>query len=609
MPHLALPALSGYLRRRGHQVTQRDLNVEVFDEVLTRKHLRRAVEQVRRRFGAPERGSRFGPYASGRPLPYGCPDPEPVRWALEQGPQLAEKVEAAKATLRSPDFYRLEVAEPAFLTVVAALELNSLAYFPARLELTRFIDPGRPDASSDLLRAARNPQVNPFYDIFRRGILQDLLRDRPTLVGISIPTQGQFLASLTLAALIRDSGLKCHITAGGPHITMLREQLPKVPEVFNLFDSLVLFDGELPLLKLVEALEGVGDLSSVPNLVYRGSVSKKLSPSTGQIKSSFSVSSVPPRLISSSEIHINPPLSLPEIRDAQLGQPPDFDGLPLHLYLAPEPVLPLASTHGCYHGKCAFCNVGYGSPMHYFPHPVQQVADQMAEVGQKYGCRHIFLVDEAVTPATLRSLSAALARQGASLHWTGAVRLEKALSAPLLQEMASAGCRLLLFGLESASEPVMRRMMKGTQKEEMGRVLRDSATAGIWNHAFFFFGFPGETMADAQATVNFIYEHQDAIHSGSPGAFLLERYSPAHLQPEKFGIRRIHEDAERDLAIYFDYELEAGLDEVTANDLADRLVEQFPIKRYGMYYINDVFRFLYASELRRQGQPLPRWIE
>ena len=48
---------------------------------------------------------------------------------------------------------------------------------------------------------------------------------------------------------------------------------------------------------------------------------------------------------------------------------PDFDGLPLERYLAPELVLPLATSHGCYHGKCAFCNVGYGSPFDYFPHP------------------------------------------------------------------------------------------------------------------------------------------------------------------------------------------------------------------------------------------------
>ncbi len=237
MPHLALPVLTGWLRRHGHQVIQRDLNVEVYDEILTRRYLRRAVEQVRQR---------FGPGASSRPLPFGRPQPDQVSWALSEGPRLAEKIEDAKAVLRSPAFYDVETCEPAFLTLITALELVSLAHYPARLELTRFIGPGRADSSRDLLRVARDPQINPFYDIFRRGVLRDLERERPGLVGISIPTESQLLAGLTLAALIRDSGLKCHITVGGPHITMLREQLPDVPALFDLFDSAVLFEGEIP---------------------------------------------------------------------------------------------------------------------------------------------------------------------------------------------------------------------------------------------------------------------------------------------------------------------------------------------------------------------------
>ena len=60
MPHLALPVLTGFLRRHGHQVIQRDLNVEVFDEILTRRYLRRAVEQIRQR---------FGPGGNSRPMP------------------------------------------------------------------------------------------------------------------------------------------------------------------------------------------------------------------------------------------------------------------------------------------------------------------------------------------------------------------------------------------------------------------------------------------------------------------------------------------------------------------------------------------------------------
>lgn len=46
---------------------------------------------------------------------------------------------------------------------------------------------------------------------------------------------------------------------------MLREELPNVPSVFSLFDSAVVFDGEIPLPQLVEALAGYTGLKSYLN--------------------------------------------------------------------------------------------------------------------------------------------------------------------------------------------------------------------------------------------------------------------------------------------------------------------------------------------------------
>ena len=161
---------------------------------------------------------------------------------------------------------------------------------------------------------------------------------------------------------------------------------------------------------------------------------------------------------------------------------------------------------------------------------------------------------------------------------------------------------MLLLGLETASEATIARMHKGTERETMSRILRDSAAVGIWNHAFFFFGFPGETMEAAQETVNFLYAHQDAVHSASPGAFLLERYAPAQRFPADYGIVRVREDETRDLAIYFDYEVASGLDEAMADQLASRLVDVLPDKAFGQYYVADVYRFLYASCLWDHGR-------
>ncbi len=252
MPHLALPTLAGYLRSHGIEVTLRDLNLETFEHLLKRHAVEAAVARLRQVYGP--RGDRRFHRA-------GLPDQERVRWALAFGPRLAAQVEGAVATLRSAAFLDGPTGRPAFEVISQALEVVSLPFYPSTLSLTEFIPPVAVDSSRSLLQAARDPARNMFVDIFRQVILPDIAgagapgAAAPDIVGISIPTMGQMLAAVTLAHLIKQARLPCHVTVGGPHITMLRDQLPKVPALFDLFDSAVLFDGETPLLRLAETLE------------------------------------------------------------------------------------------------------------------------------------------------------------------------------------------------------------------------------------------------------------------------------------------------------------------------------------------------------------------
>jgi anaerobic magnesium-protoporphyrin IX monomethyl ester cyclase len=328
---------------------------------------------------------------------------------------------------------------------------------------------------------------------------------------------------------------------------------------------------------LAEALDGHRGLAQVPNLIYRAG---------GQVRTTACES----------------PASMADL------PLPDFGGLPLDRYLAPKLVLPLLTARGCYHGKCAFCNVGYGGPASFCQLEAAQVVEQMMALEAQYGVRHLFFADEAITPRNLRGMSSLLGKLDAPLHWGGCVRFEGVLSRKLLESMARGGCRMLLFGLEAGAESVMQRIGKGTKIEELGRILRDSAEAGIWNHVFFFFGFPGETIEDAQETVNTLYKHQQTIHSAAFGTFLLERYAPAHRFPERYGIKRIVQDPDKDLAIYFDYEVESGMSEQLAELVASRFLDALPEKRFGHYYLHDVYRFLYIGHLSEQGMPFPAWL-
>ena len=558
MPHLALPTLTAYLRQSGVDVIQRDLNVEVFDEILSRRYLTSALARLRRS----ERGEI---------------SPDKLSWALEKGPRLAKQVARAKAGVRSSAFYDGPIGFALMRTLLDCLEIANLPFSPAALHFQGYDAAGPSDNSRFLLHGVRDERHNMFLDIYRRLLLPDIVRERPDVVGISIPSMAQMLPGLTAAHLIKEAGLDCHVTVGGPHVSMLRAQFPDAPALFELIDSAIVFDGEAPLLQLVRTVAADASLAGIPNLIFKDG----------------------------SRIRVNDRKEPEKIANLPV---PDFDGLPLERYLAPELALPLLTARGCYFGKCAFCNVGYGEPESFSQLRAQQLADQMLALHKKYGVKHIFFSDEAVTPRNLRDLSKIMAEHPETLHWGGCVRFEKVISGQLLQDMQAGGCRMILFGLESASAAIIDHMIKGTQLPHMSRILRESASAGIWNHTFFFFGFPGETIADAQETVNFLYAHKEHIHSAAMGTFLMERDSPAHKYPESFGVKRVIEDPSKDLAIYFDFEVSAGMSEQMAEMVHDKFLESLPPKRFPQFYVSDVYRFLYASHLSEERLPHPPWL-
>ncbi|HRW06272.1 MAG TPA: radical SAM protein [Caldilineaceae bacterium] len=573
MPHLALPTLTAFLRRHGVEVIQRDLNLEIFDDILTEKYMRNVMHQLRKRYGAKQAAAHRNQHRDTQ-----SPPAEVLQWAFGQGSQLAHQVEQAKAVMRSADFFDGPRGLRAFKTVVECLELASLPFYPANLHLQSYQAAGPVDSSRDLLKLVRDRETNIFLDYFRRGVIADIAREQPDVVGISIPSMPQMLAGMTLAHLIKEAGLPCHVTVGGPHISMLREPLTKVAALFTLIDSAVIMDGEEALLQLVKAVSHGHSLATVPNLIYRDG----------------------------DAIRVNERHTPEKIKNLPL---PDFDGLPLGRYLAPQQALPLLTARGCYFGKCAFCNTGYGIDDTFSQLQAEQVVEQMMTLYEKYGVRHIFFSDEAITPRNLKNIAPLLTELGAPIQWGGCTRFEKIIDRSVLDKIYAAGCRMILFGLESASQPVMDKMVKGTQLGHMSRILQESTAAGIWNHTFFFFGFPGETLEDAQQTVNFLYQHKPFIHSAAIGSFLMERDSPAHRYPASFGVNIIFEDPDKDLAIYFDYDVNAGMKPRMAELVESRFLESLPDRPYPQYYVSDVYRFLYASHLSERGVPHPPWLE
>ena len=130
----------------------------------------------------------------------------------------------------------------------------------------------------------------------------------------------------------------------------------------------------------------------------------------------------------------------------------------------------------------------------------------------------------------------------------------------LLEKAHRSGLRLLMWGVESASQRVLDLMGKGTNGAGSKIFFTPRAEAGIWNLLFVIFGFPTETKAEWLSTLDFLDSCRESIHALSRSRFILLEGSKVFLNPSRYGISRIIDRGERDpVSIAYDYEVSEGL--------------------------------------------------
>ena len=568
-PYLSLPTLTSVLRAAGHEVIQKDINLEMYDWYFSEDFLKRVLRRV------PQQLDRLRKLSKKRELAEWERD---VQLALcdltrEYIAELIKKAESAKHIVRSQEFYdadKLEWAINVFREVTGAI---SLVYAPARI----CMPPMETDlsykvfVSSELLDAVQDTQVNVYRDVFEHLLKPAIEAERPDVIGISIVLQQQLFSTMTFCALIKQQFPTIHVTIGGNTVTRLRDVLPNKPELFALFDSAVIYEGETAFLQLVEAVGAGRELTNVPNVIYRDA----------------------------SSIHTSP-LSFAE--DMASLPPPDFDGLPLEKYFLPERILPYLATRGCYWGRCEFCDHGEGYTAGYRTKKIDEVIEEIRGLRDKYQTRHFHFTDESYPPALFRKLTRKLVESHMDIAWTTHMRFEKSLlDDAVWKDAVDSGCRYLHFGYESGNERVLKLMDKATTTEVIHKSLELSAGVGIWNHVMGFFGFPGERREDALDSIRFLEENKDLVHSIGFGTFDLSKHTPVAKNPEKFGVTA-YKNPEWDLALDYYFTVKDGL---SVED-AEKVFEEFERNHHPGWDLRVFIReyiFLYVTRFGTNRLP------
>jgi anaerobic magnesium-protoporphyrin IX monomethyl ester cyclase len=218
----------------------------------------------------------------------------------------------------------------------------------------------------------------------------------------------------------------------------------------------------------------------------------------------------------------------------------------------------------------------------YSAYDAQATVNTIFELAQKYGVRRFAFNDEAIPPKIVASLGELLPIHASTgFTFTGLIKFEKYFQAKHFTRLADVGFRSLYIGLESASERVLTLMKKrATQAEIIGN-LRSATDAGIWTHCFLFFGFPGESNSDAQATYDFVMTNSNIIGSFGGGTFVLEHNAPIQTHPEAFGVTIVEDRQRSDTSVYYDYTVSSGISQTQAAEWCERLTaDSMAIDKY-----------------------------
>jgi hypothetical protein len=183
-PYLSLPALTSVLRPAGHDVTQMDINVEMYDmmfgEVFLRHVQTRIAFELRHLQRLEEVQTLDQEESELKAQLSACTD--------EFFQELIQKAYKAKAILRSQEFYEIDKLEWANNSLHEIMAVVSLGYYPAQICFppieTDIVY--KPFMSSEIIEALDDEQINVYRDVYRFLIEPELKANTPGVVGISI---------------------------------------------------------------------------------------------------------------------------------------------------------------------------------------------------------------------------------------------------------------------------------------------------------------------------------------------------------------------------------------------------------------------------------------
>ncbi|WP_294279418.1 B12-binding domain-containing radical SAM protein [uncultured Chryseobacterium sp.] len=366
-----------------------------------------------------------------------------------------------------------------------------------------------------------------FIDAITLHILKEKIETvQPKLVCFSVPFPGNLYSAFRCAQWIKTHypGVKTAMGGGFPN-TELREI--KDTRVFEFFDYITLDDGELPLELLCQNIHA---------------------PEKQEFKRTF--------LVENGQVVYKNNSTRHDYRQADIGTP-DYSNLLLDRYISVIEIAnpmhslwsdgrwnKLTMAHGCYWGKCTFCDISLDYIKIYEPISAKILVDRMEELILTTGETGFHFVDEAAPPALMREVALEILRRNLVVTWWTNIRFEKSFTRDLCFLLKMSGCVAVSGGLEVAGDRLLKLIDKGVSVAQVADVTRNFTEAGIMVHAYLMYGYPTQTVQETVDSLEMVRQlfEMGIVQSGFWHQFAMTAHSPVGQNPEAFGVIPVRQE-------------------------------------------------------------------
>ncbi|MGB0930999.1 MAG: B12-binding domain-containing radical SAM protein [Chitinophagales bacterium] len=369
-------------------------------------------------------------------------------------------------------------------------------------------------------------QKEPTYidDITLQILSKQLTELQPKLVCFSVPFPGNLYSAFRCAQFIKKHHLHIQTAMGGGFPNTELRSVSDV-RVFDYFDYITLDDGELPIELLASNV-----LHPKENLQLSLLKRTFLKENDKVIYNNFSLQ----RDYKQREV------GTPDYSDLLLDQYISVIEIanPMHSLWSDGRWNKLTMAHGCYWGKCTFCDVSLDYIQHYEPIAAKMLVDRMETIIAQTGEKGFHFVDEAAPPALMRALALEILRRKLTVTWWTNIRFEKSFTRPLCSLLKASGCIAVSGGLEVASDRLLKLIQKGVTVSQVAQVTQNLTESGIMVHAYLMYGYPTQTVQETIDSLEMVRQmfEEGVLQSGFWHQFALTAHSPIGLNPKDYGI-------------------------------------------------------------------------